>query len=151
MYREPSHNSESTQWRKLRIYLLSSILKIKDIIYTKIPKKIKKKKITKHINKWYDNRKHWTAPGYALVERNVKISRRPSGGHQPLWTAPGHTLVEGNVQNQGGADFLETLTQRRPSTVTGYLLILDLKITGLDKEINNIRIINNVSLILVRK
>lgn len=116
-------------------------------------KKIKKEKITKHKNKWYDNRKHWTAPGYALVERNVKISRWlwPSGGHQPWWTAPGHALVEGNVQNQGGADFPETLTQRRPSTVTGYLLILDLKITGLDKEIINIRIINNASLILVGK
>lgn len=116
-------------------------------------KKIKKEKITKNENKWYVNRKHWTAPGYALVERNVKISRRlwPSSGHQPWWTAPGHALVEGNVQNQGGADFPETLTQRRPSTVTGYLLILDLKITGLDKEINNIWIINNVSPILVRK
>lgn len=116
-------------------------------------KKINKEKIKKHKNKWFVNRKHWTAPGYALVERNVKISRRlwPSSGHQPWWTAPGHALVEGNVQNQGGADFPETLTQRRPSTVTGYLLILDLKITGLDKEINNIWIINNVSPILVRK
>lgn len=133
------------------IFIIIHIKNQRNNLYKNTKKNQNGKKITNHINKWYDNRKHWTAPGYALVERNVKISRRPSGGHQPWWTAPGHALVEGNVQNQGGADFLETLTQRRPSTVTGYLLILDLKITGLDKEINNIRIINNVSLILVRK
>lgn len=39
--------------------------------------------------------------------------------------------LKGMSRIRGGADFPETLTQRRPSTVTGYLLILDLKITGM--------------------